>query len=202
MVRKIKRGKIINRVRPKSDRAKLRESGDWPLLECLVSETWQEPVAITQMMIARRSPKGEIAIGVFLIDLGCLGMKDAFGRIVPSRRAYRQEVKRLSTHQEMVRIDLDLAAKIIQEAIAYARELGFEPHRDYHQAKHVIGDAHPENCATPIPLGKDGKPFYFAGPYDDVDRIMKTLTRKLGLDGFTYVVPLSEDVEFFQPNDG
>ncbi len=201
MVRKIKRGKVIRHVQPKSDRTKLTESGDWPLLECLVSETWQDPVAIMQLMITRRSPKGEIAIGVFLIDLGCLGVKDAFGRIVPSRRAYRREVKRLSTHQEMVRIDLDLAAKIIQEAIAYARELGFEPHRDYHQAKQVIGDAHPENCDTLIPLGKDGKPYYVSGPYDDVGRIMRTLRRNLKPDEFHYIIGDPGDVEVFLSDD-
>ncbi len=192
MVRKIRRGKVISRVRPKSNRVRLRESGDWPLLECLVSDEWQDPLSITQLMIARRSPKGEIAIGVFLIDLGCLGVKNAFGRIVPSKRAYRGEIKKLSTHQKMARIDLDLAAKIIQEAIDYARKLGFEPHRDYRQAKPVIGDAHPENCATPIPLGKDGQPFYFAGPYDDVDHIMETLTRNLGRDGFHYMIGIED----------
>jgi hypothetical protein len=97
----------------------------------------------------------------------------------------------------MTKADLNLAAKIIREAIAYAGELGFKPHRDYRSAMLMLDDADPEACDESIPLGKDGKPFFVAGPYDNVDRIMSKLTRKLGPDGFTYVVPIGGDQEVF-----
>ena len=99
----------------------------------------------------------------------------------------------------MIKADVNLAAKIIREAIAYAKELGFRPDPDYRDAMPILGDADPDACDTPIPLGKDGKPLFIAGPYDNVGRIMDKLTRKLGPDGFHFLAPISPDgdEEFF-----
>lgn len=98
----------------------------------------------------------------------------------------------------MVPADLNLVAKIIREGIAYARELGFSPDPDYRDAMAVLGDADPDACPDEIPLGgKDGRPFFFAGPYDDVEAIMAQLTRVCGPDGFGFVVPIGPDTEVF-----
>jgi len=180
-------------------RALLHTAGGWPLHECLLAKEWQEPGAIIQILIARRSPIGQIAVGTFLVDLGCLGVKSAFAAFFDSQRAYEQQLRNeMRARQAMVKADLNLAAKIIREAIAYAGELGFKPDPDYRDAMLVLGDADPEACEVLIPLGgKDGKPFFVAGPYDNVDQIMSKLTRKLGPDGFHFLVPLSGDEEFF-----
>ena len=61
----------------------------------------------------------------------------------------------------------------------------------------VLGDADPDACDEVIPLGKEGKPFFIAGPYDNVERIMSKLMRKLGPDGFTYIYPIGGDQEVF-----
>jgi hypothetical protein len=185
-----------------SARSLLRASGGWPLYECLLSEEWQEEWAITQILVARRSRQRQIAVGVFLVDLGCLGVKSAFGTLVSSRREYRQLRDGMRANQDMVKADLSLVAKIVREAIAYARELGFRPDPDYRDAMLVLGDADPDACDVPIPLGgRDGKPLFIAGPHDNVDRIMTRLTRKLGPDGFHFLVPLSGDEEVFLPHE-
>jgi hypothetical protein len=129
--------------------------------------------------------------------LGCLGVKSAFGRIFNTRREYRQLRDGMTARQSMIKADLNLVAKIIREAIAYAKELGFKPDPDYRDAMPVLGDADPDACDVPIPLGKDGKPFFIAGPYDNVDRIIAKLTRKLGTDGFHFLVPISGDEQVF-----
>jgi hypothetical protein len=110
---------------------------------------------------------------------------------------YRELRDGMKANQDMIKADINLVAKIIREAIAYAGELGFKPDPDYRDAMLVLGDADPDACDEPIPLGKDGKPFFVAGPYDKVDRIMAKLTRKLGLDGFTYIIPIGGDEEVF-----
>jgi hypothetical protein len=164
-----------------------------------VSKEWQEEGAITQILVARRSREGQIATGTFLIDLGCLGIKSAFASLFDSRWEYRRKLrKRVTSQQKMTKADLNLVAKIIREAIAYAGELGFKPDPDYRDAMLVLGDADPDACDVPIPLGgPEGKPFFIAGPYDNVDAIMVKLTRKLGPEGFHFLVPLSDDKETF-----
>ena len=191
-----------SRLRSQSTRSLLRASGDWPLHECLLTKEWQEEGAITQIMVARRSPQRQIAIGTFLVDLGCLGVKSAFGRIFDTRREYRQWRRGMMAHQDIVKADLNLVAKIIREGIAYAKDLGFRPDPDYRDAMLVLGDADPDACDVPIPLGgKDGKPLFIAGPYDDVDHIMAKLTRKLGPDGFHFLVPIGGDEEVLLLDD-
>jgi hypothetical protein len=196
-VAKRKQKRATARPRPTGRRALLRTASGWPLHECLLTKTWQEPGEITQILVARRSTTGQIAVGTFLVDLGCLGVKNAFADLFDSQWEYKKLRSEFMERQAMVKADLNLAAKIIREAIAYAGELGFKPHRDYRDAMLVLGDADPEACDEPIPLGKDGKPFFVAGPYDNVDQITSKLTRKLGPDGFHCLVPLRGDEEFF-----
>ncbi len=186
--------RAIATVASKSPRQILRESGQWPLLECLVSENWQDTTQLTQIVVARQAPDGQVAAGVFLIDLACLGVKDGFARLFPSRREYERQLRsRIEERQAMKKADLNLAAKIIREATHYAAELGFRPHPDSADAMLVLGEANPDACDVPIPLGgPEGKPLYVAGPYDNVQAIMNRLLRKLGPDGFHYVVMLRD----------
>jgi hypothetical protein len=186
-----------------SPRALLRASGSWRLHECLLTKEWQEEGAIVQILVARRSPSGQIATGTFLVDLGCLGVKSAFASLFDTRREYERKLRaRITARQKMIRADLNLVAKIIHEAIAYAKDLGFKPDPDYRDAMRVLGDADPDACDVPIPLGgPEGKPFFIAGPYDNVDRIMAKLTRKLGPDGFHFLFPVSGDEEVFLLNE-
>jgi hypothetical protein len=145
-----------------------------------------------QILVARRSPSGQIAAGAFLVDLGCLGVKSAFASLFDSKRAYEQKLRRgITERQAMMEANLNLVAKIIREGIAYARRLGFNPDPDYREAMVLLGDANPDACDVPIPLGsKDGKPLFIAGPYDDMEQIMAKLEKAVGPGGFYYLVPL------------
>lgn len=173
-------------------RRTIREAGQWPLLECLIPEEWQDTKNILQIVVARRSPQGQVAAGVFLVDLACLGVKDGFPAVFSSQREYEQRLRcRVTERQKVIPADLNLAAKIIREAAEYAARLGFRVHPDAVEAMPILGDANPDACEVPIPLGgPGGKPMYIAGPYDDVQSIMNHLLRTLGPDGFHYLVPL------------
>lgn len=178
---------------------KLRMAGRWPLHEVLLTENWREPEEIVQILVARRSGMGQIATASFLVDLACLGVKSAFPSLFSSQTEYELQLRnRTTSRQEMKQADLDLVVKIIREGIAYARELGFSPDPDYHDAKLLLGDANPDACDEEIPVGgPEGKPFFFAGPYDDVDAIMEQLTEVCGPDGFNFMAPVGPDTEVF-----
>jgi hypothetical protein len=173
-----------------SKQTDLRRVGEWPLVECLLTEQWQDPDELVQILVVRRGPHGQVATGAFLVDLGCLGVKNAVSGISESGRAHRQIRNDMVSQQQMISASPNLVAKIIREGIAYADRLGFRPHRDYHQAKWVLGDADPDACEDPIPLGRDGKPFLVAGPRDNVPQVMAKLERAVGPDGYNYIIPL------------
>jgi hypothetical protein len=179
---------------PKGRRAQIRAASGWPLHECLLTKDWQDTGQLTQILVARRSPARQIAVGAFMVDLGCLGVKAAFGRLFDTEAEYEELRNEIRSRQNMVKADVDLVAKIIREAIAYAKALGFQPDPGYRDAMLVVGDADADACEVSVPLGKDGKPFFIAGPDDRVHLIITKLARKLGPDGFTYIAPVGGDL--------
>jgi len=169
----------------------LSQAAAWPLHEVLISKSWRDPEELTQIWVARRGPADMYAVGVALVDQACLGVKTAFGRIVDEFE-YQRLRSRLMETQELVEGDLNCVAKIIREAIAYASNLGIKPDPDVRETLILLGDADADACQEDVPVGgPDGKPFFIAGPYDDVPKILKTLEKHVGMDGFTYIVPLT-----------
>jgi hypothetical protein len=172
----------------------IRQVAYFPLRECRINEDWKES-RMASITFARHRPDGRVAIAAFIVDLGCLGIKSAFANPAitvseyESRLVYGQATKQ-------IRCDPAFAVKLIQGAYEYAKQLGFSPDPDYYYSREIFGSIDPASCPETIEYGKDGKPFYFAGPYDDVDKIMDHLTQKLGPNGFHFVVPVGPQSGF------
>ena len=55
----------------------------------------------------------------------------------------------------------------------------------------MFGGIRPEECERVFTYGKDGKPLFVQSPNDSpafVHHVMTTLTRRLGTDGFHYIL--------------
>jgi hypothetical protein len=177
--------------------AVLQAAGSFPLHEVLITQDWENTAQITQILVARRAPAGQMIAGVFLVDLACLGVKSAFIRLFPSPAEYERIRSGIRSRQKMIACDLNLAAKVVREAVRYARSLGFEPNPDYQEARLIFGDADPDASPVAVPTGgPEGKPLFMAGPHDDAQQIIQHLTRKLGPNGFHFMAPLVGDEEF------
>jgi len=165
--------------------------GKWPLLECLISTNWRDTESLCQILIARQAPTGEVGAGVFLVDLSCLGLKNGFMSRFDSSSEYRSALRNSMFEREvLVSCDITLAAKVLDEGVRYAKQLGFAPDKDGRQALRILADTDPGECLEDISLGgADGKPFFCAGPHDNVPRIMATLERSVGKDGFHFLLP-------------
>lgn len=178
-------------------RAQVLQAATWPLMECRVNETWRDPMQLTQVVLARRSQStGEVAAAAYLVDRACLGVKNALVARFATAQAYRSQfAEHFGGFQEMIPVDLDLAAAIIQVGLDYAASLEFRPHRDYAEAALLLGDADPLAVVEDIAVGgSDGKPHFVAGPYDNPTRVIKHLERLLGPGNFYFTAPV--DPEF------
>jgi len=146
---------------------------------------------IGEVLITRSLPDGRLATGIFLVDIYCLGVKNAFITI----RTLSEIRERFMDAQPMVEVSPSYARKLIEQSVEYARHLGFEPHEDYDDAQVVFGDIDPAACEDTFVFGKDGKPFFINGPYISPQRseiIIKKLKDKLGPDGFHYLVGMDK----------
>ena len=68
----------------------------------------------------------------------------------------------------------------------YARQLGFEPHKDYAKAKEILGER--PDALIELEFGRDGQPFYCDGPYDNPQKVIQTLEKSVGAGNFHYLV--------------
>jgi hypothetical protein len=184
-------------VRPAGTRSLAQSAANWPLYECLISGDWQNTEELTQIVVARRNPSNGAVIGaMFLVDLGCLGVKDASVLRFFSAAEYKNALEgSIMLLQLFKPAPLDLAAKILHEAVAYARSLGFLPHSDYLDALPLLQGAHPENVADAVPLGREGMPFYVSGPDDHPGKILRQLEKAVGVGNFDYTIMLPPGAE-------
>jgi len=173
-----------------------RSLADWPVHEALANGDWNDPHALAVVIVVRRHPRYEaLAIGTFMVDLQCLGVKDANYFRIRDRFTYDRRARPhlLDRMPPMVPVEPALAAKIVAEGLAYAASLGFEPHPDFQAARAVLDGLDPADDPTPVHLGgEDGKPHYVSGPYDDPMAILTHLKDRVGQDGYHATLVLGD----------
>ena len=138
------------------------------------------------VVIARKLSNGQIAFGMFLVDAYCLGVKNADFNIVP-RETFNDYIDQAAGLHGLPRDDPARARKLVEDAITYAGDLGFNPHRDFRNAEAIFGDIDAKECEEQFVFGSDGKPLFVAGPYDSpgkIRRIMAKLGEACGQDGY------------------
>jgi hypothetical protein len=164
----------------------------YPVLDCGATEDiWTE--GLGWLWLSRQLPNGSIAIGIFLIDRYCLGVKNAHADIT-GRFSYESEyLGKMRRKSRMRELAPSAARKLVEGAVAYARRFGFSPHPDYHKAYPIFGDIDAGACTEEFEFGKDGKPFFIGGPNDGMKRcteIMHMLERSCGAGNFDVLIPL------------
>ncbi|MFO8059020.1 MAG: hypothetical protein R6V10_17175 [bacterium] len=169
-------------------RKKVREARQYPVYECLINSDWKDR-GLAHILVSRRQPDGNIVFGVYLVDIFCLGVKNAFCNADFTMVKYRTEVKERikETTEDMVECPLALAHQIIYEGIEYASSLGFRPHKDFELAGYVLEGKDALEPVEDIEFGKDGMPFYISGPDDNPDKIMRQLEKSVGKDNFRFI---------------
>jgi hypothetical protein len=170
-------------------------AASWPVYEVLISQGWEQEAALITILIARRSPKsGKVAVGLCLVDLACLGVKSAQVKLFAGPAEYASGLRAHALRiQPTAPGSFDLAAKIILTGLEYAASLGFKPDPVFAQAEHLLVGADIDSVTTPVPTGgPEGKPYFVAGPHDDVDRVMAQLRRAVGDGNFHYMVPFGD----------
>jgi hypothetical protein len=173
-----------------------------PIHECLVPRNLFG-MGIGNIIVSRQLPGGQLAVAFFLVDVFCLGVKDAFFQVMSvPEYAYKLQSQEQFGIQ---RVEPAYARKLVEDAVAYANAIGLSPHPDYLTVQQIFGDIDVEDCAESFEFGQDGKPLYVSGPHDTESkskRIVNTLTKTCGPDGFHYLVALNPFDAYVEDADG
>jgi hypothetical protein len=151
------------------------------------TEQHDRPGGLVAVLVARDAGRSRLTLCGYLVDVHCLGVKDVIG---PQRMNAQQcdDFTRsffCGFDLPPLAVPLDLAQDLVFGGIAYARTLGFEPAPDFEEVREHLGTWSGPSAIT---FGRDGRPFYVQGPYDDADRIMRQLQRSAGAGRFHYLV--------------
>lgn len=144
---------------------------------------------LSQVMVTRNNGL-QYLVTTFLIDAWCLGVKDAMGprKVKTTDYPLMRENAYAHTMDDSYRvISLEQAQSVIYGAVDYAKRLGLDPHQDFERAKQNLGPRMDD--LTRHEFGKkNGRPYYFAGPYDDAGKILAKLRENVGEGKFDYTV--------------
>jgi hypothetical protein len=175
-----------------------------PVVGCWVSPGWSEGLGapadwpdtdvpagighgIVSVLVAREHRRGKVSVAGYLVDVYCLGVKDALGPKVMDDADLRAYVRMYFLVYEAppLAAPIEMARELVWGAVAYARHLGFEPHPDFERTAGHLGPWAPTGA---VRFGREGKPYFVAGARDDATRILRTLERSIGVGNFHYLV--------------
>ncbi len=163
-----------------------------PFLHCCLSSViWEQGMG--QVLFSRLLPNRQVVVATFLLDMFCLGVKDAMFVMMERLDYYDRVYGRLQEHYKIETLDPTCARKLVEGGVEYARKLGIPPHTDYTKAKTIFGDVDSTTCTRNFEYGKDGKPYFASGPFDTKARciqIINALTARCGVGGFQTLITL------------
>lgn len=162
-----------------------------PIRACLINEGWQK-TGMASVYLVRGASAQHVTVGMFLLDASCLGIKD-----VGFDSFHGDEFDAFLTAVEVAmpfaEVDPCYARKLIRDLAAWARSLGFAPHRDFAAVEKMFGDVRADDCAEVFQFGAQGTPVYIPGPTETPVQIRRRLERVAQIEGAEVAWPFDED---------
>ncbi len=156
--------------------------------ECLINTDWKEN-RICNILITRKHNNGNFTSGVYLVDLYCLGVKEAECTFNQSPIEYNEFKEEYFPEDFFEKTDYTLVHNIIHAGLEFASDYGFQPCKEFNQrAKYILEEDTEDIELMEIECGKDNKPFIMVGDEnrEEAKRAFNHLQNTVGPDGFIY----------------
>ncbi|MCA9212675.1 MAG: hypothetical protein KDB27_06410 [Planctomycetales bacterium] len=170
---------------------RMRAYSKYPVAVSRLGEGAFEQGGICTAYFGRQLGDGQIVLAIFLVDLGCLGIKDAYARTFTvadfARVQERMDDEGTRTVQPGVVLSL------LQQAVEYAGSLGFSPRGDFAKMMPIFDGIEASNTETFQFGGDDGKPNYIRGPHEslqEAELICRRLEQAVGEGNYNYIIPI------------
>ncbi|MBW6535317.1 MAG: plasmid pRiA4b ORF-3 family protein [Mariniphaga sp.] len=191
---KKKKGKVVQMLTPENY---IRQKARFlPLFECFINSDWEEN-GMASITVARKHSNGNITMGMYLTDLKCLGVKDAYYFFNISEREYRDILKDMEEQMDIETVSYTLAHNIIFAGIEFADDYGFKPHKDFTSvAQYILEEDNEDVELIEIECGENGKPVYIRGPLENdarANKIIAQLEREAGPGNYDVIWQTEED---------
>ncbi len=181
-----------------------QKSRNLPIYECRINSDWEEG-KLASVIIARSHVNGNITFCIYLVDLGCLGVKDSMYYFNMPIDEFRDYIDKFEEKLPSETTSYELAHNIIYAGIEFAEEYGFKPCKEYlSTTKYMLEEDSDEIELIEIEVGdKDGDPLYVNNGYESptrVNQILNQLDKTAGENNYTYTDNL-HDLNDLGPNN-
>jgi hypothetical protein len=167
--------------------ARVLRATNAPIQHCLLTEGLFE-IGMGTLILARGVTPDHLAVGSFLVDAFCLGIKDVIFESV-EREFFEFYVEATGLGSPLVSVDPSHARKLLRDLATWSQSIGFPPHRDFATVERLFGDVSADSSDAVFRFGRDGKPVYIPGPDDSaplIRRRIEQLQKHFGDDGFGF----------------
>src|ERR1035437_4289873 len=191
---KNKKGKVvsINPVQLSPEKYIKTQARALPVVECLVSEDGED-AGICNVLVARMHKTGRLTVGIYLIDMYCLGLRDTLYEFNITPEDY-QDLK--NSGDKLIVCEYVTAHNIIYGAIAFAEDFGFKPDSAFSVSQFTLEEDDDRMELMDMEFGFDGMPCFMPGPDDDavkIKQVTATLERTAGEGNYTVLDPLDDE---------
>lgn len=173
-----------------------------PIFECKINITWEKE-KFSQITVCRQHANGNFTVCFYLVDLGCLGVKDSGFRFNIDKYEYYELLQKMNETDPIMSVDYTLVHNIIFSGLAYAEDLGFNACKEFLQTTcFMLEEDTDEVELIEIECGVDGKPMYVNSGFDSAIRekqIVNQLEKAVGKGNFKFMLDIdnydSDDIE-------
>jgi hypothetical protein len=144
-----------------------------PIFKCMVNADW-ESGKMANVSVLRRHVNGNISGANFLVDLLCLGVKDAAWFFNTEADEMTDMLE--NANPPMIEISYELAHNIVYAGLEFAAEYDIKPHADFAIARFALEDDDDSVELIDIETGEDGMPHLIErhpGQYADAHSKLK-----------------------------
>lgn len=169
-----------------------------PVETCYISSDIQE-YGEGHITIVRRHPNDKFTVGIFLVDIFCLGVKDSFCKVRLNKFEYEELMVRME-NEKPKKISYEEAHNWIYGAIAFAEEAGIAPHKSFTLSQYMLEEDTEDIPLIEYEFGKDGQHYLVAMNKMELSKYLPILEKNLGGD-FKYIVQDDDDDEYDEYDD-
>lgn len=166
--------------------------------KCYISEDI-ETCGEGNVIVTRMHKHGKVSVGVFLVDIFCLGVKDAFYMLRMEEYEFEHLKERFATTRTR-ECSYEEAHNWIYGAIAFAEEGGINPHPGFTLAQYLLEEDTDDVPLIEYDFGKDGKHLLIASSKSEANKYVPTLKKNLG-DNFEVIIRAEDDEDEYDEND-
>lgn len=177
-----------------------------PIDRCYIGkQCWD--IGTATVVVMRRHPQGTFTIGMYLVDLYCRGVYDAFYRFSVEADEMEEILDSFlnRTESPLEPVSYAEAHNIIYGANAFAEEAGIEPCKEWNLVRYILEEDTDDIELIDYEFGKNGRHILMVGTRLEASRYIPTLDEHLGKGNYeVYIneVHQNADEDFEDFGDG